>query len=74
MNDTLNYSALFNSSDGQAILDDLVDKFYRPTLKQDNVNDTYFRLGQMDVLSYILARVETNKTYILNIQQETINE
>jgi hypothetical protein len=43
-------------------------------IKQDNVNDTYFRLGQIDTIAYILARVETNKTYILNIQQETINE
>lgn len=71
MNDTLNYSLLFNSSDGQAILDDLVDKFYRPTLKQDNVHDTYFRLGAHDLMCYILARVETNKTYLTNIQQET---
>lgn len=74
MNDNLNYSALFNSSDGQPILNDLIEKFYTPMIKQDNVNDTYFRLGQIDTIAYILARVETNKTYILNIQQETINE
>ena len=70
MNDNLNYSALFNSNDGQAILNDLVDKFYIPTLKQDNVNDTYFRLGAHDVLSYILSRIETNKIYLTNIQKE----
>ena len=67
MNDNLNYSLLFNSNDGQAILDDLVDKFYRPTLKQDNVNDTYFRLGAHDVLSYILSRIETDKIYLTNM-------
>lgn len=66
MNDNLNYSALFNSQDGQLILNDLIEKFYTPMIKQDNVHDTYLRLGQIDVLAYILARIETNKLYILN--------
>ena len=70
MNDNLNYSALFNTQDGRLILNDLIEKFYTPMIKQDNVNDTYFRLGNIDVLSYILARIETNKLYILNTQQQ----
>ena len=71
MNDNLNYSNLFNSQDGQLILNDLIEKFYTPMIKQDNVNDTYLRLGQIDVLAYILARIETNKLYILNTNNTT---
>lgn len=71
MNDNLNYSALFNSQDGQLILNDLIEKFYTPMIKQDNVHDTYLRLGQIDVLAYILARIETSKLYILNTNNTT---
>ncbi|RTL04748.1 hypothetical protein EKK58_09865 [Candidatus Dependentiae bacterium] len=71
MNDNLNYSALFNSQDGQLILNDLIEKFYTPMIKQDNVNDTYFRLGQIDTIAFILARIETSKLYILNTNNTT---
>ena len=74
MNDNLNYSALFNSSDGQLILNDLIEKFYTPMIKQDNVNDTYFRLGQIDTIAFILARIETNKLYILNTNNTKTNK
>ena len=46
------------------VLDDLIENFYKPALKQGNTEDTYFRLGQHDVLSYILSKIELNKIII----------
>ena len=57
------YSNTFQAN--PEVLDDLIKHFYTPTLKQDTVEDTYFRLGQVDVLSFILSKIELNKLNIL---------
>lgn len=59
-NNNLLYKSLFNTPQGQQVLDELTTLFYKPILVQDTVEKTYFRLGSHDVLSYILARVEDN--------------
>lgn len=70
MTDTqfLNYNSVFNSIDGQQVLAELIQNFYNPILKQNTVEDTYFRLGQADVLSFILSRIEQDKQYILGVK------
>lgn len=42
------------------VLEDLINHFYRPSLKKDTVEDTYFRLGEHHALSYILSKIELN--------------
>ena len=56
--DTQQYDKCFNMY--PEVLDDLIENFYKPILKQRNTEDTYFRLGQHDVLSYILSKIELN--------------
>ena len=51
------YKSLFETATGQVVLQNLQDLFYAPILKQPTVEDTYFRLGQHDVLCYILAQI-----------------
>lgn len=52
-----NYN-LFNNSDGQAVLQDLLEKFYEPMVKQSDTHETYFRLGQTDVINYIKSMID----------------
>lgn len=59
-NNNLLYKSLFNTPQGQQVLDELTTLFYKPILVQDTVEKTYHRLGQHDVLAYILTRVEDN--------------
>lgn len=46
-------SALFSSNAGIEVLKILEDQFDKPDLRGDSVEDTYFNLGQRDVLIYL---------------------
>ena len=44
----------------EQFLQELIDLYYTPLLVQDTVEKTYLRLGQQDVLAYILKAIQTD--------------
>lgn len=51
---------MLNNKIDDQFLQELIDLYYTPILVQESVEKTYLRLGQQDVLAYILKRVETD--------------
>jgi hypothetical protein len=51
---------MLNNKIDEQFLQELIDLYYTPLLVQETVEKTYLRLGQQDVLAYILKRVETD--------------
>lgn len=44
----------------EQFLQELIDLYYTPLLVQDTVEKTYLRLGQQDVLAYILKAIQAD--------------
>jgi hypothetical protein len=55
------YAVFIQSVEGQEVLKDLSDKFYRPSLinnHNNNVNDILLSVGTREVVVYIMAKIE----------------
>lgn len=54
------YYSFKNSPEGQTVLDDLENKFYKSSLVPDNFNENHIMLnvGAREVVVYILSKIE----------------
>lgn len=57
------YTRLFTSPEGKAVLEDLKDRFDSDQIKRETDGDTFFCLGQRDVVRFLMHAVRVGQAH-----------
>ena len=71
-NKSRTFKSVFSSEQGQVVLQALEDEFNHVNIKSADPHETYYRLGQRDVVVYIRQLMENLENLDARIEQHNV--